>query len=260
MRRGLLLVAAAVAAGTLGACGGGEVAVVAALEGEAAGGAGAAAVALGSLPVRLLPYDRDAIFDSLTQAFAEPEPEFPDTVAQLRDRMIQRQQEWQTAEARWGALRDSLRTIADRMRGMDQSSGEYFALFQDFNEMEGQVDRLQRESEGAFEEFNELQTRLNRQTEEIRLQHRAWADEAFASVDSIIDARLDAMSLEELVDTTTAQGVARFRGVEPGQWWVHARFGRQFDELYWNEPIEVTRGEELVVRLDRENAEARTTM
>lgn len=260
MKRGLLMLAAAAAAGTTAACGGGEVSVVAALEGDAAGAPGTDAVALGSLPVRLLPYDRDAIFDSLTQAYSEPEPQFPDSVAQLQDRMIQRQQEWQAAEARWGALRDSLRTISDRMQGMNQSSGEYFVLFQSFNELEGQVDGLQRASEAAFQEFNQLQTRLNRQTEEVRLEHRAWADEAFASVDSIIEARLTALDLEELVDTTSAQGVAQFDGVPAGQWWVHARFDRQYDELYWNEPIEVARGGELVVRLNRENAEARQKM
>ena len=254
------MLAATVVAATTTACGGGDVAVVAALEGEAAGDEAAQDVALGTLPVRLLPYDRDAIFDSLTQAFPEPEPQFPDSIRQLQDRVATLQQEWQLAQSRWGTLRDSLQTIAERMNAMDQGSGEYFALFQDFNALEEQVNTFQERSDRAFTEFTSLQSRLTQQSEEIRLQHRAWADEAFASVDSIIDARLEDMGLVELADTTTAQGVARFRGVDAGQWWVHARFDRQFDELYWNEPIEVTGGEELVVRLNRENAEVRQKM
>ena len=255
------MLAAAVAAAGTSACGGGEVAVVAALEGGVAGTDQAAeAAALGALPVRLLPYDRDAIFDSLTQAYAEPEPQFPDSVAQLQDRVAQRQAEWQTATARWGMLRDSLKTIADRMNAMDQGSGEYFALFQDFGDLEDQVAEYEEESDAAFDEFTSLQSRLNQQAEAIRLRHRAWADEAFIAVDSIIEARLDETGLTELADTTDAQGVARFRGVKAGQWWVHARYDRQYDELYWNEPIEVGGGEELVVRLNRENAEVRQKM
>jgi hypothetical protein len=47
------------------------------------------------------------------------------------------------------------------------------------------------------------------------------------------------VGLEVQYDTTSAQGVARFTGVKPGQWWVNARYERQFDELYWNVPVEV---------------------
>lgn len=254
------MLAAAVAAATTSACGGGDVAVVAAIEGEQASEQTTDVVALGSLPVRLLPYDRDAIFDSLTEAYPEPEPQLPDTVAQLQELVAQRQQEWNTAQSRWGMLRDSLKTLADRMNAMDQGSGAYFAAFQDFNALEEEVESLQSRSDEAFREFTSLQTRLNQQSQEVRLRHRAWADEAFAPVDSLIEARLEEMGRQELADTTDAQGVTRFRGVKAGQWWVHARYDQQFDELYWNEPIEVEGGEELVVRLNRENAEVRQKM
>lgn len=252
------MLATALATATLTACGGGDVAVVAALEGQ---GEGAEPVALANLPVRLLPYDRDVLFDSLTQAYPEPEPRMPDSLVALQGQVAERQQAWRTAEQRWGMLRDSLKTISDRMTGMDQSTGEYFVLFQTFGELEDEVGQLEQASQAAFRQFESLQRRLTQQSREIRLAHQAWADEAFASVDSIIDARLEEMGLVELADTTDAQGVARFNGVDGGQWWVHARFDRPFDELYWNEPIEVTGGgEPLVIRLSRENAEVRQKM
>ena len=215
------------------------------------------AVALSSLPVWLLPYDRDVIFDSLAQAYPEPEPQIPDSIADLQERVRVAQQEWQQAESRWGVLRDSLQVISERMEGLDQSSGEYFALFQDFNDLEAEVSDLYEESRTQFEEFESLQNRLNQQARAISLQRRAWSDEAFAAVDSVIAARLEEMGLEERADTTTAQGAATFGGVEPGQWWVHARYDRAYDELYWNEPIEVARGEQVTVRLTEENAEVR---
>ncbi|NIR45769.1 MAG: hypothetical protein GWN51_14595 [Gemmatimonadetes bacterium] len=54
--------------------------------------------------------------------------------------------------------------------------------------------------------------------------------------------------------------MARFTGVESGQWWVNARYDRQFDELYWNVPIEVSSGETVQVELTEENAEVRQQM
>src|SRR5690606_10139473 len=94
MRRLVLLLAAgtAVSAGC-----GGDVVVQAQLEGAD----GAEPTLLADLPVRLLPYDRDALFDSLEAAYPEPEPAVPDSVLQLREQMLAAQAEWQENEARW---------------------------------------------------------------------------------------------------------------------------------------------------------------
>ena len=257
MKRRVLILATAAAAGAMSACGGSDVTVLAQLEGTTTGAETAEAVALSSLPVRLLPYDRDALFDSLAQAYAEPEPQLPDTMFELQQRVAERQREWQQANNRWLSLRDSLRTILDRMNRMDRSSGEYLVLFRDYDDMETEVNQLQRQADEAFRDFEQLQNRLSEQSQEIRAARRVWSDEAYAPVDSIIRARMEAMGREELADTTSAQGTARFRGVKSGRWWVHTRYDRQFDELYWNEPVDVERGEEITVRLTEENAEVR---
>src|SRR5690606_11809838 len=88
MRRLVLLLAAGfvVSAGC-----GGEIVVQAQLEGED----GAEPLTLASLPVRVLPYDRDALFDSLAAAYPVPEPTIPDSVMQLREQMLAAQAEWQ---------------------------------------------------------------------------------------------------------------------------------------------------------------------
>ena len=216
--------------------------------------------ALPSLPVRLLPFDRDAVFDSLSQAYPEPEPEIPDSIFDLQQRVIEAQTEWQQAETRWATVRDSLQTLSNRMANMDQSSGEYYAMFQDFNALEGQVNQLEQRSNAAFQEFTDLQQRLNNQSREIAIARRNWADEAFASIDSIFDAKYERLDLEERWDTTGTQGVARFPNVPAGEWWVNARYERQYDELYWNVPVQVNSGEEVQVELTEENAEVRQTM
>jgi hypothetical protein len=119
------------------------------------------------------------------------------------------------------------------------------------------VERLDRQSNQAFTQFTTLQTRLNQEAREIQIQRELWANDAFAPVDSIIQARLDQRGVTEHVDTTGANGVARFRNVRPGRWWVYSRFDRQYDELYWNMPIEVSRGDDVEIRLTEQNAEAR---
>lgn len=259
MKRVVLLLATAGAAWTLAACGGGDVTVTAQLEQVTAEG-GTETMALSSLPVRLIPFDRDAVFDSLSRAFPEPEPEIPDSIFELQDRVMEAQQTWREAESRWGMLRDSLMSISNRMQGMDQSSGEYFALFQDFNDMESEVNELEEISDSAFSEFTTLQQRLNTQSREITIARQNWADEAFAPIDSIFDARYEDLGLEARWDTTGAQGVAQFSGVESGEWWVNARYDRQFDELYWNIPIQVSGGETVEVQLTEDNAEVRQQM
>lgn len=257
MRRVVLMLVAAVLAGGAAACGGTDVVVLAQLEEVDATAEGQAGVALGNLPVRLLPYDRDALFDSLAQAHPTPEPQIPDTIFELQNTVIERYREWQTALGRWSTLRDSLETISRRMNRLDRGSGEYFALFRDFNELADEVERLDGRSNTAFQQFTSLQNRLNQEAREIQIQRELWAEDAFAPVDSIIEARLSQRGVTEHVDTTAGNGVARFRNVRPGRWWVYARYDRQYDELYWNVPVEVTRDEDLEIRLTERNAEAR---
>jgi hypothetical protein len=96
--------------------------------------------------------------------------------------------------------------------------------------------------------FTTLQTRLTNEAREIQIQRELWADEAFAPADSIIEARLDERGGPEQVDTTNANGVARFRNVRPGGGGCIPAIDRQFDELYWNVPIEVDRGDEIQIR------------
>lgn len=263
MRRVVLILAAAVTAAATAACGGGEVAVLAQLEGASTGTEAdttqqaSEAVALSSLPIRLLPYDRDVVFDSLEQAYPEPEPEIPDTIQDLQNRVIASQNEWRAAEQQWAQLRDSLQTLSDTLSAMNQADPDYFVLFQDFGDLEGQVNRLERQSQEAFREFEQLQSSFNQQAREIELARRNWADEAFASVDSVFGAMEEELGREVMYDTTSAQGVVRFVSVPEGQWWVNARYERQYDELYWNVPVDVPGGEEVVVRLTEENAQVR---
>ena len=240
------------AAIVLGACGGGEVVVQAQLEGE-----GGEPTPLSGVEVRALPYDRDVIFDSLRTASPTPEPQIPDTLMQLQEEIAAAQAENQQAEARWNAARDSLTRINEQMRGLSQRSAQYRLLYTDFTEQEAREAAAKRQMDQAFARFDALQKRFTSQAEQIRVQRQNWGDQAYASVDSVIALRLEALDREELADTTDASGMARFPSIETGEWWIHARYDLPFEELYWNVPIQVQRGDPLQVILNRSNAQVR---
>jgi hypothetical protein len=237
----------------LAACGRTELVVQGQLEGAEEG----QVTALGNLPYRILPYDRDLIFDSLRAAYATPEPEIPADLAALQDSIARSQAEWTTATARWGALRDSLVTMNRRLEGMSRASGQYVVLFREVNALFDQQEAAQRQMDQSFQRFTALQNRFTTQAQETRLQREQWADAAYADVDRVIAGRLRELRREAAADTLNANGVSRVRGLRAGNWWVTARYDLPFEELYWNVPITLDRGEPVTVQLTRETAQVR---
>jgi hypothetical protein len=235
----------------LAACGGSEVVVQAQLEGE-----DGAATALRNLEVQLLPYDRDAIFDSLAAAYPQPQPEIPADLLALEQQISQAQSEWQTAEQRWIIVRDSAAKLSAAMQRMNRQSGEYRVMYLDFEQLERQETALKRQSDAAFARFTGLSEQYTSRADETRVARENWADEAYAPVDSIIHARMRDMRRDAVIDTLGAEGTGRI-SARPGQWWVHARYDLPYQELYWNIPIEVPRGETVQIQLNRQNAEVR---
>lgn len=246
----LVLMAAVAGTSALTACGGGEVVIQAYDQQE-----GGQPIPLADVPVRALPYDRDAIFDSLRAAYATPEPEVPEDLSQLQDSIAVANQTWSQANARWAEGRDSLRVLSEQLGRMPRMNPQYLPLFNRFNALERDVNAAKATSDQAFARFTSLQNRYSTRADEVRLARAQWADAAYADVDQVIDARLREMRLTEAVDTTDANGVARFSGLRSGSWWIHARYDLPFAELYWNVPIEANGDQQ--IQLTRENAQVR---
>ena len=66
---------------------------------------------LSDIEVRLLPYDRDAVFDSMASAFGTPEPPIPEELIAERERVQEAQVEWQNNQNRWNLIRDTLQKL-----------------------------------------------------------------------------------------------------------------------------------------------------
>jgi hypothetical protein len=214
-------------------------------------------IALRDLPIRVLPYDRDAIFDSLRAAYAEPEPEIPPELTTLQDSIARAQEAWRSATERWNVGRDSLRTLNEQMARLNRTSGQYIVLFREDNTLRPQVEAAERQMNEAFARFEGLSSRFANRAQELRLEREQWADAAYADVDRVIATRLRELRREPAADTLDANGVTRIRGLRAGDWWVTAHYDLPFEELYWNIPITVTRGEPVQVQLTRQTAEVR---
>jgi len=243
------------------ACGPAEVVVTMEIETPDPEGEGSQSLALSDIEVQLLPYDRDAVFDSLTQAFGTPEPEIPASLTAARDEVREAQQEWDQAQRRWNTLRDTLQTLTEEMEQYSRGEARYVALFREWQDFESELGRVEREMNQAFERFDSLQRGTIRESDSIRILQDDWADEAFRDIGQIFLAKQRESGLDIAVDTTDANGVARGNlRVKPGQYWVHARYELPYTELYWNVPVTVERGAPVVVQLNRSNAEERPNL
>ena len=246
-------------AALLSACGPTQVVVIAEISSDDPSQGGEAR-ALADLEIRLFPYDRDLIFDSMTAAATTPEPAIPDSVLFAQGEVAAAQQAWRDMEARWNVLRDTLQTLTDRLDQLNRGQAQYRVLYRDFQDLESEYVSVERQRDAAFENFTSLQAASMAAAEEIRLLRDQWGDEAFAEVSVVMSLHERASGLTALSDTTDASGVADGFEAKAGDYWVTARYELPYTELYWNIPITVVRGEPAQVRLTRENATVRPNL
>jgi hypothetical protein len=242
-----------------GACGPAEVVVSMEVDVPNPDGSGTRQLSLSDVEVQLLPYDRDAIFDSLTAASTVPEPQIPPELLAAREQVQAAQAEWDAAQRRWSLARDTLQSITRAMEQYNRGEAQYLMLFREFQDFESQLGGAEREMNASFAAFDSLQRGTIRASDSVRILQENWGDDAFADVGDVFRAKQAAAQLDLAVDTTDATGVARGNlNVRPGQYWVHARYPvSAYTELYWNEPVTVERGDPVTVSLTRANAEER---
>ena len=221
-------------------------------------GEGAEMMALESVEVQLLPYDRDAIFDSLGAAAPRPEPQVPADLVAAQDEVAAARQAWRNADARWNELRDQTRTLVEQLEDLNPAERQYNTLYAEYEQVESELARAEREQEQLFEIFTELQGAIIGRSDSMRIVLQDWEDEAFVDVDMVIAAKVAESGMDAVADTTDTGGFADFQdGVAPGSYWIHARYELPTEELYWNVPVMVTREEPFVLRLSRDNAMVR---
>lgn len=243
------------------ACGPAEVVVTVEIEVPNPEGEGTVVRPLSDVEVQLIPFDRDAVFDSLTNEYGTPEPEVPQDLIERRDAVQQAQAEWDDATREWQTIRDTLQKLSNAMDQYSRGEARYVTLFNEWQDWEARLSDAETEREETFTVFDSLQQGTIRESDSIRILQDNWADDAFADVTTVFAEKHRVTGLDWVVDTTDASGVARGNlMVKPGDYWVHARYELPYTELYWNLPITVERGEPVTVRLTRENADERIAL
>lgn len=218
-------------------------------------GANGEEVARNQQEIRVLPYDRDSIFAALSATASEPEPKPPSDLIALRDTVAQEQEQWVNGEAAWNDMRSQMQQLSDRMQNMDRASNEYAQAYRRFDELDRQVRQLERAKQRYFDTFTELQAQYRARADSFNAVYQAWSDGAFDTYGEIVDSLLEARGLNELADTTEADGWAYF-SLPRGKWWIHTRAALVFQELYWNVPYTSAGGVDTVT-LNKANAQVR---
>jgi hypothetical protein len=219
---------------------------------------GGEARALADLEIRLFPYDRDVVFDSMTASATSSEPAIPDSVLDAQTEVAAAQQAWRDMEARWNVLRDTLQTLSDELETLSRGSAQYRLLFRDFQDLDAEYSAVERQRDAAFEDFTSLQAASMAAAEQTRALREQWADEAFAEVGVVMSLHERASGLATLYDTTDASGIAEFEA-KAGDYWITARYELPYTELYWNVPMTVG-SEPAQVRLTRDNSTVRPNL
>jgi len=215
---------------------------------------------LTDIEIRIYPFDRDLVFDSLTQAAGAPEPPIPDSLALARARVQELQADWQTSRTQWQTIRDRLNQINGELEGMSRTDARYVTLFNEFQSVERNLGGAERGMNTSFEQFDALQQAVIEQSEQISIQRDRWADDAFADVGAVFAAKTGAARRDIIYDTTGAQGSTGVIELPAGTWWVNARHELPFDELYWNVLVTVEGSEPITIKLDRSNAVVRPNL
>lgn len=242
----------------LAACGPAQVVVTMEIDVPNPDGDGTINRSLSDVEVQLIPFDRDAVFDSMTSAFGTSEPEIPQALTESRAEVQQAQAVWEASVRRWNTLRDTLQSLNTAMDGYSRGEARYVVLFNEWQDFDAQLADVEDERDQTFEEFTALQQGTIRASDSVRIIQDNWADDAFEGIGTVFTEKERASGLDWVVDTTDASGVARRNLlVTPGTYWVYARYELAYTELYWNVTIDVVAGEPMTVQLTRANAQER---
>lgn len=232
----------------LAACGGSELTVVV-LAGE-----GEEQQPISDLPIELLPFNRDSVFETLAAQAEEPEPQIPADLQAQFDEVAALQETWRAAEAEWAEAREALQNLSTRLQRLDRRSREYQQLYRQFDGLESTERRLNNTRQQAFAAFDERQRQTLMRADSARAVIEAWEDIAFIDYLDIEAEILESLGHEIVYDTTDAAGTAT-KSLPDGTWFVHTRLSLPFSELYWNVAVDPSATDTL--QLTRDNAEER---
>jgi hypothetical protein len=199
------------------------------------------------LDVTALPVNTDLLLDSLAAAARTPRPAFPELERAMEGFRGGADQPDSTgalhATAAWQAVRDSLETLAGRLRALDRASLAYREAYQRLRALYERLGQRAAERDRALQSGMGPERELARHAERAADSLRQWEQVAYADFPARLEAALQQAGRDLRQGTTDSTGVVRF-ALAPGRWWIQARVRdaeNPFVERYWNVPVTLTR-------------------
>ncbi|MEE8492170.1 MAG: hypothetical protein V3S60_11040 [Acidimicrobiia bacterium] len=202
-----------------------------------------------SLPLVILPYDRDSLLDLLERQAARPRPHvavLDSLFAAFRVPYL----EVARAARMVDRYRDSMTTLKAAMDTLPREDEAYRFRFQLFAQLSDSLERSEARRERATTALRRARRTFVPLSDSLRQEVRVWEETTFDGYDSLVTALADLTDRTGLIDTTDSTGHATML-VGRGAWWVYARAWDVEDpnsEWYWN--VQIT-GD--TVRLDDRN-------
>jgi len=201
-------------------------------------------LALTQLEITALPFDRDALRDSLARASESPRPRFPDLEEALASYAKPDLSRLAEAFLPWQAIRDSVQHLADSLSiaGAD-TSAQYARAYA---RLRAQYQRLAQSSvdrDAAIREHVGDDRQLALRVAAAADALRAWEASAFSQYPVLADSAMARVGRNPHVATTDDEGNAEFM-LAPGRWWIVATRvdpENPFREYHWSVGVVVRR-------------------
>jgi hypothetical protein len=235
----------------LAACGGSDLTV------EVLSDSPQGAVAQENIEVGFFPFDRDSVFDAMEAQASSPKPEIPSDMVTTFEEIRSLQEQYNAKNNEWAEGRDRLQTLSEQLQGLDRRSRDYMQKYEEFGNLESQVNRLEREKVELFDQFTGMQESVAVRVDSFRIARDSWEEATYADYFDVEQELLKAVKGEVIYDTTGVAGTVT-RSLPGGDWWVVARVPTPRGELYWN--VKVDPGAVDTLRLNSDNGEDRVRL
>ena len=186
-----------------------------------------------------LPFDPQALLDSLALAAQEPAPAFPELEAELRAFQAPPPTDLGAAGRIWAATRDSLVMLGDSLRAVDRRSAGYRAAYGRFRALYQRLAERGAARDAALQTVTGAVRDLARRAGRAADSLRRWEATAYAAFDSLAALAVERTGLEPVHAVPDADGVARL-DLGSGAWWIVLtlpQLGNPFVERVWHVPV-----------------------
>jgi len=213
-----------------------------------------------ALDVTVLPFNPEALYDSLARAAPTPRPRFPELEDAMAAYRVGPQGHRPGAgSGAWEATRDSVEALADSLRRSDRTAPSYRSAYGRLRSLYDRLGQRAAERDRADRGLRREDRALADRATVAADQLRRWERVAFASYGELMAAAVTRSGRDPLRLTTDSAGRARTT-LRPGRWWIRARQrirDNPFQEQFWNVPVTTNRLVPVRVRVTADNAELR---